>query len=259
MLEALCLNSQISCFSSFSYYCSKSLVLFSCPPVSLIKLRLNDEDLLRNNFSEPPVLVQCIFNSWLEGISFGAHVLNIITWVDSRLDLIGSQSQRSNFGFFRQRGWLRLWLWLWLWFWWLNSLCSIWKNLLHWQRSLPNDSNRSPEALSIDSNKAESLKCHRTIIIVKTGVHELVRWDPSRVCTNMFPHVEVILCFMSHVLSSFLDSSCVHVATVKESTTGGGLCELRTTRRTSTNTWISEIASIHELWSWWWWCYHIES
>ena len=90
------------------------------------------------------------------------------------------------------------------------------KNLLNWQRSLPENTDRSPEAFLFHTNETESLEGHRLWIVVQVGVHELVGWDPLGEGASVLPHVEVVLSLLSGRLVSFLGAGGVHVASIEE-------------------------------------------
>ena len=125
---------------------------------------------------------------------------------------------------------------------------GVWKDLLDWQWSLPEDTDRAPEASLVHTDEAESLEGHLLWVVVETGVHELVGWYPLGESTGVLPHVKVVLSFFTSILVSSGGASGVHVAAIKESTLGTVVGEF------SSSNWALILASIshtfggHELW-----------
>ena len=126
------------------------------------------------------------------------------------------------------------------------SQCCVWKNLLNWQWSLPENTDGAPETSLIHANETESFQSHLSWVVVKAGVHELVRWNPFRECARMLPHVEIMLRFLSRSRIACFLSGSVHVATVHECSIGSYLGESFCRSRAASFGTSGQTIGIHE-------------
>ena len=148
---------------------------------------------------------------------------------------------------------LEWWVWRWLWLSDLDLDSGVWKDLLNWEWSLPENTNGSPEASLVHTNETESLESHGIGVVVQVGVHELVGWHPLGEGACMLPHVEISLGLLTGGLVPGLISSRVHIAAIKESSARCSGSQFLT------RSWAFILAGVwqwlrcHELW-----CFHVE-
>ena len=80
----------------------------------------------------------------------------------------------------------------------LGPLAIVWVFLVDLEWGDPFDTDHSPEALLIHSDKTESLQSHLSFVVCAgwiflfVTVEELVGWNPSGPCASILPEVLVV-------------------------------------------------------------------